>query len=287
MPSKLTGRASDVKAGLQIEMAHQVADALVRLHAMGVLHKDVSPGNIMQSASGVWQLADFGISAVCTSTLGITNATTMAFNLDYTSPEQVDMDARVTDRSDVWCLGASMLHALTGTRPYGNVPPQKIMGSLLRGRGPVIPAAQLAAKVVEVLTACMQGDPERRPTAAQLEQMIAGLHEPADAPASGPSVQQQGAAPSGANAESAQPKVTHQAARAFTSRLSVPLRGVAPSSANPERAQPSPAHEPEGAPACVLSVQPPGAATSRAELKSARLVTEQRCTCIWSFFKPM
>jgi serine/threonine protein kinase len=161
---------------LQMEMAHQVADALCRLHAMGILHKDVSPGNIMQAATGVWHLADFGISAMCTSTLGITN-TSMACNLDYAAPEQVIPDARVTDRSDVWSLAAAMLHALTGGRPYGNVPSPRIMGLLFQGRGPAIPAADLPSNVVELLTACLQSDPTQRPTAMQLEQMLAAVRE--------------------------------------------------------------------------------------------------------------
>jgi hypothetical protein len=84
----------------KMEMAHQVVEALCRL-LMGIPQD--GPGNIMHVGQRrVAPLADFGISDMCASTLGIRNGT-LAACLDYAAPERVISDARVTDQRVVPC----------------------------------------------------------------------------------------------------------------------------------------------------------------------------------------
>lgn len=159
-------------------IAHQAAEALRRLHAMGVLHKHVVPGNILQSRSGVWQLADAHTSAMRECTLGTANMLTSTGDLDYAAPEQVLFGEEVTSRSDVWGLAACMLHALTGERPYGEASAQQIRTILSAGQGPAVPSSLLPIGLAQLLRACLQPAVDARPAAAQVEALLAELHSP-------------------------------------------------------------------------------------------------------------
>ena len=101
-------------------MAANVAAALAFLHTRPtkVLHRDVKPGNILHSRSdGSFKLADFGISDWLTATLGNTNTSIKGTPL-YMAPEQYQEEGRTSDKSDIWGLASTLLHAWTGKVPY-------------------------------------------------------------------------------------------------------------------------------------------------------------------------
>jgi eukaryotic-like serine/threonine-protein kinase len=110
---------------LQIKVAIQLADCLRRMHAKKIIHRDISPGNVLLSDGDTFKLADFGIARMCADTLQLTNQTSVAGNVAYMAPEQGRAQGTqqtrhaTTDRVDVWAFAATLLHASTGRLPYG------------------------------------------------------------------------------------------------------------------------------------------------------------------------
>ncbi|MEM9488249.1 MAG: AAA family ATPase, partial [Myxococcota bacterium] len=99
----------------------EVAEILVRLHQNRLIHKDISPGNIVWNRhSGAVQIIDFGIATAlsCEQTFAV-SPERIEGTLAYISPEQTGRMNRPVDyRSDYYALGASFYHLLTGHRPF-------------------------------------------------------------------------------------------------------------------------------------------------------------------------
>jgi eukaryotic-like serine/threonine-protein kinase len=98
-----------------IEIVLQMCDALEYAHALGVVHRDIKPGNILVSERGVAKLGDFSIAPV--NAQGGEEAGAIVGTPGYIAPEQVTGGA--TDgRSDVFSLGAVLYEAVSGVRAY-------------------------------------------------------------------------------------------------------------------------------------------------------------------------
>ena len=102
------------------------------------------------------------------------DASTIAYpNLDYCSPEQSGMQ-NVTDRTDIWSLGASILHAMTGNRPYGDATPLAISTAHCQGVAPIVPL-EVPEPMARLLRECLDINPARRPSALQLRSKLGVL----------------------------------------------------------------------------------------------------------------
>ncbi len=97
----------------------QIAEALRHVHARGLVHCDVKPGNIMLTRSGVAKLADLGLARTAAGRVDARAAEGKSFGTpNYQSPEQIRGDATVDHRADFYCLGATLYHMLTGRPPF-------------------------------------------------------------------------------------------------------------------------------------------------------------------------
>ena len=106
----------------------QAADALAAAHRAGITHRDVKPSNILITPSGRAKLTDFGIArAAADATL--TQTGMMTGSPAYLAPE-VASGATAGPHSDVWALGATLFHALTGKPPYDTQ--ENVLGTLWR-----------------------------------------------------------------------------------------------------------------------------------------------------------
>ena len=99
-------------------MALGVTRALEHAHAQGLLHRDVKPENIMLSKTGQIKLADLGLALFLQDALRITSEGIAVGTPHYISPEQARALRNTDHRSDLYSLGATLFHCVTGRLPY-------------------------------------------------------------------------------------------------------------------------------------------------------------------------
>ena len=111
-------RGGPLPLGEALRIGEHIASALEAAHSVGVVHRDVKPSNILLSAEGRAKLADFGIARDMNADEKgahfVTPSGVGLGTLAYVSPEQLHDARQVTGRSDLYSLGATMFHLLTG-----------------------------------------------------------------------------------------------------------------------------------------------------------------------------
>ena len=108
-------RLGQLPAGGVVRVADEVCDALHTMHDTGLLHRDVKPANILLARDGRAVLIDFGSAREYD--VGKTQSHTRLVTLNYAAPEQLSQTARFGPYTDLFCLGATLHHALTGAPP--------------------------------------------------------------------------------------------------------------------------------------------------------------------------
>ena len=98
-----------------------VADGLAHAHERGIVHRDIKPPNVLIDEYGSPKLADFGIARALDTTTLTTSADSYLGTATYSSPEQLQGE-RVTPKSDVYSLGATLYHAAVGGPPFTGNP---------------------------------------------------------------------------------------------------------------------------------------------------------------------
>jgi len=101
-----------------IEIVFGITRALQYLHTKGIVHRDVKPGNIMVTRSGVAKLGDFGFVKSSLDSVLSTEGEVLG-TPDYISPEAALGEKNLDFRSDIYSLGATIYHMLSGRPPFG------------------------------------------------------------------------------------------------------------------------------------------------------------------------
>ncbi|MCG8448603.1 MAG: serine/threonine protein kinase [Pirellulales bacterium] len=111
-------RQGAFQPGLVLDILRQVVSALCKAHELGIIHRDIKPENILFSNSGEVKVADFGLARMQNSNApALTQADVAMGTPLYMSPEQIE-GRSVDVRSDIYSLGATSYHLLTGAPPH-------------------------------------------------------------------------------------------------------------------------------------------------------------------------
>jgi eukaryotic-like serine/threonine-protein kinase len=163
----------------------QIASALSAAHEVGVVHRDVKPGNVLLTDNGTAKLVDFGISRAVGDV--VVTATGLVFGTPaYLAPE-VANGAVPTPASDVFALGATLYAAVEGQPPFGlGDNPLALLHAVAGGR--IRPPTQ-AGPLADVLESLLRTDPAERPTCAQAAATLATVAAFAEPAVSVPPVQ--------------------------------------------------------------------------------------------------
>lgn len=142
-----------------MELAIDAAEGLKAASQVGLIHRDVKPGNILLNDQGVAKLVDFG-GALLESTQG--GSQTVGTPL-YVAPE-VLLKQPIDFRIDIYSLGATLFHLLTGRPPFDGTDPDHVMAMRLKGAAPSIQDVDpaLNGKCAEVVARMLQKHPEDR-----------------------------------------------------------------------------------------------------------------------------
>jgi serine/threonine protein kinase len=159
-----------------LRYGEELARALTAAARAGVVHRDVKPANVFVTTSGASKLGDFGAARAVEGGTGVTATGQGLGSSGYMAPEQVADAKRVDARADVYALGATLYHLLTGQPPFSPRNVSDLMALMtkaprpLRELRPDVPDA-LAALVHELLAKT----PDARPPAWQVVERLAEL----------------------------------------------------------------------------------------------------------------
>ncbi|MFJ8039227.1 serine/threonine-protein kinase [Kitasatospora sp. NPDC096147] len=139
-----------------------IAEALQAVHAAGVVHRDLKPGNVLLAADGP-RVIDFGIARAADA-LPLTSTGLRIGSPGFMAPEQA-LGRTATEATDVFALGALIAFVGSGTLPFGFGPEA---GSLYRAVHEKPDLDRLPPALLEPARRCLAKDPADRPTTAQL-----------------------------------------------------------------------------------------------------------------------
>ncbi|MFO7900936.1 MAG: serine/threonine-protein kinase [Planctomycetota bacterium] len=170
---RLLEREGPLPEDQALEIARHVALALEHAHThAGIIHRDVKPANVLITRDGVPKLADLGLARdVVGDDSAVTRAGTTVGTPNYISPEQVRGQTDLDGRTDVYSLGATLYHLLTGERPYSGATSAEVMARHLTDPVPDPRAAnpKVSPGAAAVIRRAMAKDREHRyPTAQAL-----------------------------------------------------------------------------------------------------------------------
>ena len=148
-------------------LASGLAEALAAIHAAGVVHRDLKPGNVMLDG-GQPVVIDFGIAHLQDSTR-LTKTGLVMGTPGYLSPEIIE-GKEASGASDVHSWGTTMAYAATGRQPYGTGDFQTVFYRVLAGRPEL---AGVPSALLPLVTAALATDPLARPTARSLVSLCA------------------------------------------------------------------------------------------------------------------
>jgi serine/threonine-protein kinase len=182
-----------LKLGRALDLAIELADALTAVHALGIVHCDVKPSNIIVADDGHARLVDFGIARSATMTTGLTDEA-LRGSAEYVAPEQVQ-GGHLDGRVDLYALGVVLYELIAGQTPFNGGTLVSVVARRLVVEPPALSehAAHVPPGLDLVVRRALARHPdERYQTASELRNALQGIQtalaatETAPVPALGP-----------------------------------------------------------------------------------------------------
>jgi eukaryotic-like serine/threonine-protein kinase len=134
------------KEAIRINLA--IAEALKHAAEKGLIHRDIKPENVILTKQGGVKLADLGLARLTgDEKWGLAEAGMAIGTPYYISPEQVRGETNIDIRADIYSLGATLYHMVTGKVPYGGDTPNEVMRKHVDLRVTIVPPDHLNAQL--------------------------------------------------------------------------------------------------------------------------------------------
>ena len=167
------GHIASIFAGVcaGLDYAHNAKDAAGR--SLHIVHRDISPQNIMVSLDGIAKIFDFGI-AKAQGSLALTGIDRVKGKFAYMAPEQLRAKP-VNAKADVFAVGVCLYEATTGKKPFSGQTEAELLAKRLEGTFPTPSELvhKFPAELEQIILDAMAADAEARPTALELHQRLA------------------------------------------------------------------------------------------------------------------
>ncbi len=152
-----------------LAIARDIAAGLAAAHAIGVIHRDVKPANVIIDGDGSAKLADFGVAQAAFEEVDTTQQGVAIGSAMYAAPEQ-GLDTHVTSAADLYSLGIILYTMLAGEPPFAPGTPVELGIRRLMEPAPSLRSAVPDAvdEVVAVVDNLLAVDPEQRPSDARV-----------------------------------------------------------------------------------------------------------------------
>jgi serine/threonine-protein kinase len=148
--------------------------ALAYAHGLGVVHRDIKPGNLFLCDSGLVKVTDFGIAKAASGTR-LTATGILVGTVPYMAPEQW-LGEPASFANDVWALGCVLYELLSGALPRSFATPSEYVAAAARGEqvAPLPISGDIPSWLSGVIMAMLQPDPRDRPAAADCRALLIG-----------------------------------------------------------------------------------------------------------------
>ncbi|MEU4771283.1 serine/threonine-protein kinase [Micromonospora sp. NPDC023644] len=170
-----------------VTIGAEVTSALATAHARGVVHRDVTPGNVMLTVTGV-KVVDFGISALVGEKEKGPDGTLLGTPA-YLAPERLD-NGQVSPATDVYAVGLLLYRMLTGRLPWqASTTTQMLRAHMYNDPEPMPPVPGLPDEVRELVGRCLAKRPGERPATTEVARTLAeaaGMIAPVPVSPAGP-----------------------------------------------------------------------------------------------------
>jgi len=175
------------------EIILQACDALAEAHALGIVHRDVKPGNFFLCANPEHQLhvkvLDFGVAKIPEAVVtrngegSLTDGNTLIGTPSYISPEQLQNSKVVDSRSDIWALGVILYEMLAGHPPFRDAWVPRMLVKI--AKEPHVPISEirpgLPEEISHIIERCLSKNPsERYGSAADLGLALSDMAPPSE-----------------------------------------------------------------------------------------------------------